>query len=146
MCCLQLYKQKTEGWGHFIFQFPHCNPELLQKWVQATQRKDWFPSKHSVIFSTHFTESCFVVRPGKEVGYLKGMPFKVSCISESLTKNVLKQKSPKERLPKEPLKPMSPSKVWKQIETDHPYNTAECSTSQKVKWLTNKVKAQLSEI
>ena len=36
---------------------------------------------------------------------------------------------------------MSPSKVWKQIETDHPYNTAACSTSQKVKQLTNKVKA-----
>ena len=43
-------------------------------------------------------------------------------------------------MPKEPLKEMSPSKVWKQIETDHPYNTAECSTTQKVKQSTNKVK------
>ena len=46
-----------------------------------------------------------------------------------------------ESLCKEPLNQMSPSKVWKQIETEHPYNTAECSTSQKVKQLMNKVKA-----
>ena len=44
-------------------------------------------------------------------------------------------------LPQEPLKQMLPSKVCKQFETDNPYNTAECSTSQKVKQLTNNIKA-----
>ena len=38
------------------------------------QREDWFPSKHSLICSTHFTESCFVVRPGKRGRLLKQNP------------------------------------------------------------------------
>ena len=35
------------------------------------QRKGWFPRKHSLICSTHFTESCFVVRPHKRGRLLK---------------------------------------------------------------------------
>ena len=46
-------------------QFPHNNPERLKKWIQAIRRKDWKPTKHSSICGKHFTESSFVVRPGK---------------------------------------------------------------------------------
>ena len=81
----------------------------------------------------HFTESCFVVKPGKRGRLLKenAVPT-VSCISQ-LTETKIS--------PKGPLKQMLPPKVQEKIETDFPYNRTECSTSQKVKQLTNKVKA-----
>ena len=46
-------------------RFPHNDQERLRKWIQAIGRKDWLPNEHSCICNKHFTESCFVVRPGK---------------------------------------------------------------------------------
>ena len=62
--------RKQKG-GHFIFQFSTLQSWTSVKWVQAMQRKDWFPSKHSLICSIHFTKSFFVVRPGKRGRLLK---------------------------------------------------------------------------
>ena len=71
-CAAYGYTNKNQKGGNIsFFNFPHCNLELLQKWVQAMQRKDLFPNKHSLICSTYFTESCFVVRPGKRGRLLK---------------------------------------------------------------------------
>ena len=80
--------RKQKGVDISFVNFPHHNPEHLQKWVQAMQRKDWFPSKHCLICSTNFTESCFVVRLGKRGRLIKenAVPTRVSCISKSLTK------------------------------------------------------------
>ncbi|CAG4989203.1 unnamed protein product [Parnassius apollo] len=40
----------------------HCfpiNPEVKEKWILATGKKNWFPSKHSKICSAHFQEQDF---------------------------------------------------------------------------------------
>ncbi|CAG4944902.1 unnamed protein product [Parnassius apollo] len=38
--------------------FP-INPEVKEKWILATGKKNWFPSKHSKICSAHFQEQDF---------------------------------------------------------------------------------------
>ena len=53
--------------GNISFhRFPHNKPDLLQKWVQAVRRQNWYPNKNSLICSVHFTESCFTVKPGNQ--------------------------------------------------------------------------------
>ncbi|XP_064475886.1 THAP domain-containing protein 1-like [Ornithodoros turicata] len=39
--------------------FPHSRPAVLKKWVQKMHRKNWAPSKSSVLCSRHFEEACF---------------------------------------------------------------------------------------
>ena len=43
-----------------MHEFPHKNPQLLQKWVKAIRREKWFPTQSSVLCSTHFSDDCFV--------------------------------------------------------------------------------------
>ncbi|XP_064479170.1 THAP domain-containing protein 2-like [Ornithodoros turicata] len=40
-------------------RFPHSRPAVLKKWVQKMHRKNWAPSKSSVLCSRHFQEACF---------------------------------------------------------------------------------------
>uniref|UniRef100_A0A1E1VXX4 THAP-type domain-containing protein n=1 Tax=Pectinophora gossypiella TaxID=13191 RepID=A0A1E1VXX4_PECGO len=40
--------------------FPR-HPKMKEKWINVTRRNNWFPSKHSVICSRHFTKDCFVM-------------------------------------------------------------------------------------
>ena len=47
-------------------RFPHNKPDLLQKWVQAVRRQNWYPKKNSLICSVHFTVSHFSVTPGNQ--------------------------------------------------------------------------------
>ena len=51
--------------GISFHRFPHKNPQLLQKWIQAIRRENWQPTQYIYICSKHFEDSCFVVRPGK---------------------------------------------------------------------------------
>ena len=62
---------KKKGGDISFHSLPHKNPEVLQLWVQAIRRQDWFPKHHSLICRTHFKDSCFVVRPGKKSRRLK---------------------------------------------------------------------------
>ena len=52
---------------------------------QAIQRQDWSPKHHSLICSTHFKDSCFVVRPGKKVEDWKKMQSQLSFLLFLLT-------------------------------------------------------------
>ena len=38
------------------FYFPLKNPELNEKWVRFVNRKDWEPTKHTVLCKLHFEE------------------------------------------------------------------------------------------
>ena len=60
-CC----ERKGDDPNVSFHRFPHSNPECLNKWIQAIRRKDWNPIKQSWICGKHFTESCFVMHPGK---------------------------------------------------------------------------------
>lgn len=42
-------------------RFPHKNRELLNKWVAALGRENWFPSTTFVLCGTHFLENDFVL-------------------------------------------------------------------------------------
>ncbi|XP_063544797.1 uncharacterized protein LOC134752948 isoform X3 [Cydia strobilella] len=48
--------------------FPH-DPDVKEKWIASTGRKDWFPTKHSTICSIHFENTCFI--EGKKLRLLK---------------------------------------------------------------------------
>ncbi|XP_073946371.1 uncharacterized protein isoform X2 [Choristoneura fumiferana] len=62
--------KKADGIGYH--NFPR-NPILRQKWIAATGRKNWVPSKYSTICSIHFEDSCFIkkkkIRTMKKTAY-----------------------------------------------------------------------------
>ncbi|XP_063631406.1 uncharacterized protein LOC134802695 isoform X2 [Cydia splendana] len=59
----------TQRQGHISYHsFPH-DPVLKEKWIAATGRKDWFPTKHSTICSIHFDNTSFI--EGKKLRLLK---------------------------------------------------------------------------
>ena len=106
-------------------RFPHKNPEQLRKWIQAIRRQDWLPTKHSYICSKHFTESSFVVRPGKDGHrlYEHAIPSLFPSCPEYLQKSHVKRKSPRKRkFVEQPThSERSPSKITKSIDSDHSY-------------------------
>ena len=59
--------RQEKGGNISFFHFPHKNPPVLKQWANAVNRLHWFPKHHSLICSVHFKESCFIVRPGKNV-------------------------------------------------------------------------------
>ncbi|XP_028167728.1 THAP domain-containing protein 1-like isoform X2 [Ostrinia furnacalis] len=56
---------------------------LKEKWIAATGRKDWFPTKHSTICSIHFESTCFI-DPSKKKRLLK----KTSCPTIHILKRI----------------------------------------------------------
>ncbi|XP_063544482.1 uncharacterized protein LOC134752724 isoform X1 [Cydia strobilella] len=63
----------TQRQGHISYHsFPH-DPDVKEKWIAATGRKDWFPTKHSTICSIHFENTCFI--EGKKLRLLKKTAF-----------------------------------------------------------------------
>ena len=46
------------------FGFPFPDKELTEKWIRFLNRKDFYPSEHSVLCELHFEEK-FIVRSGK---------------------------------------------------------------------------------
>ena len=61
-CRCSFAKNKTK---HITkFHFPLKNFELNRLWIQFVNRKDWKPTKHSVLCELHFEEK-YIVRGGK---------------------------------------------------------------------------------
>ena len=55
--CERGYIKKNQNKGNFSsFHFPLENSELLIKWERFTNRRDWRPTKHSVLCDLHFDE------------------------------------------------------------------------------------------
>ena len=52
--CKSGYKTCDEKVSHF--EFPFKRPQLLEKWVKFVNRRDWKPTKNSVICIKHFKE------------------------------------------------------------------------------------------
>ena len=73
-----------KGSGISFFLFPHKDLQRLNQRVHAIRRKDWKPSAHSCIFSNHFKEKCFVVRPSPTIfNSIEGHFFDHTLIEES---------------------------------------------------------------
>ncbi|CAG4954241.1 unnamed protein product [Colias eurytheme] len=52
--------KKVEGVNENIFFHRFPKDSLVKnKWIEATGRKNWFPTKHSLICSIHFHEDSF---------------------------------------------------------------------------------------
>ena len=99
--------------GISFHRFPHKNPQLLQKWIQAIRRENWQPTQYSYICSKHFDDSCFVVRPEKSGHRLHehAVP-SIFNFPEHLQKKDTKRKPPaKRKMPEPKPKQESPSKV-----------------------------------
>ena len=103
------------------------------------QRDKWKPSKHSLLCSTHFKESCFVVRPGKRGQLLKedAAPTEFPEINRV---SKPEWKLPKKRVLHEPILPASPSKVRKVVQLDHMYETDKKTLLQENKKLRKRIK------
>ena len=43
--------------GKILYRFPSNNPELHKKWIIATKRDNWTPSKSAVLCEKHFKPS-----------------------------------------------------------------------------------------
>lgn len=52
-------------------RFSFSRPEILQLWVKAIRRENWYPSKGSRICSQHFRESDYLFKPGSSRRLLK---------------------------------------------------------------------------
>ena len=103
------------------------------------RRNKWKPSKHSLLCSTHFKESCFVVRPGKRGRLLKedAAPTEFPEINRV---SKPERKPPKKRVLHEPIPPPSPPKVRKVMQLDHAYETDKKTLLQENEKLRKKIK------
>ena len=124
-------------------RFPHKNPQLLQKWIQAIRRENWQPTQYSYICSKHFDDSCFVVRPGKSGHRLHehAVP-SIFNFPEHLQKKDTKRKPPaKRKMPEPKPKQESPSKVVRCIGMDHTYSSTKKCPSATITKLSKELKA-----
>ena len=68
--CTSGYKQTQERPStEFVasFHYPFSKPELLQKWITFTDRKDWtLTTASSVMYEKHFSWRCYESRVYKE--------------------------------------------------------------------------------
>lgn len=46
------------------FRFPLNRPDVLKKWIHATQRNNFKPSEYSYFCSDHFSPSDYQIQPG----------------------------------------------------------------------------------
>ena len=105
-------------------RFPHNNPEHLKIWIQAIRQQDWTPTKHSWICSKHFSESCFVVCPGKHGRrlYDHAVPSIFPNLPAHYQKPGTKWKSPKKRKYNSPKKrKYEEQPSCSSVESDHSY-------------------------
>jgi THAP domain len=59
-CCNKLGDKAKEA-NITFHQFP-ASLEVRQKWITATHRSKFYPSKGAVLCSQHFSEDCFVTK------------------------------------------------------------------------------------
>lgn len=60
----------------FIDRFP-ADPDLRNKWIEATGRKDWIPTKYCKICSNHFPQKQLIKKNKKTVLYPDAVPIAV---------------------------------------------------------------------
>ena len=132
------------GSGISFHRFPHSNPELLRKWIQAIEQKDCLPNKHSVICSAHFKEGCFVPLSHSFGWTLKhdAVPTEFQAFHKYYQDTKAKRKSPT----KTQLVSVShsPSKIRKTLQFEHSYSSSQESpskTSKTIDTLSKMVKA-----
>ena len=126
--------------GNISFhRFPHNKPDLLQKWVQAVRRQNWYPNKNSLICSVHFTESCFTVTPGKQCRQLHKNA--IASVFPQFPKHLQKTESKRKFVESKTstFEPF-PSKTKKSVNTEHAYISKE-TPHAKIKKLTKKFDA-----
>ncbi|KAF0737202.1 THAP domain-containing protein 1-like, partial [Aphis craccivora] len=87
------------------YLFPLKNPNLLSQWLKEVRRKNFVPSKYSIICSEHFIDTDYQIRPGATVkllntnavpsvfsGFpthlLKPLPVKCRLLQRNCTNNI----------------------------------------------------------
>ena len=53
--------RRYEGCTLSFHQFPMKNSELLEKWIKAVSRQNWYPNEDSLVCSAHFAVNCYNV-------------------------------------------------------------------------------------
>ena len=145
LCSLWLHKKNEKGENISFHRFQHSKPDLLQKWVQAVRRQNWYPKKNSLICSVHITESCFTVTPGNQCHQLheNAIPSVFPQFPKHLRKTESKGKSSVRRKfveSKTSTFEPSLSKMKKSVNTEHAYISNK-TPDAKIKKLTKKIDA-----
>ncbi|XP_054716841.1 THAP domain-containing protein 1-like [Uloborus diversus] len=110
--------------GKTVHLFPFSRPEILKRWILNVRRKDWYPSRRSVLCSDHFEPDAFD-RSGLIVRMKPDAVPTIFAFPPHLVKECKKRKSQeskkkklqecKERKPQECEKLISPPKHDLQI-------------------------------
>lgn len=135
--CQYRYKK---GNGVSQHHFPHTDPDLLAKWVEAIRRDKWVPTKSICLCSAHFSPDCFI--PGRKKKCLKkGTVPSISTFPSHLHKTETKRKSAKRRhlVEDQSEKEVPPLKVIHTIAAEHNYIWHQADISNKVVRLQKKV-------
>eukprot|EP00795_Rhopilema_esculentum_P016003 gene16003-7336_t len=136
-------------------KFPHGNPELLKKWVIASKRKNWHPTKSSVLCEKHFKETDYVHSDYAESMALKlevqrkrlksdAVPSKFAFLDHLVPKESKIRKPPARRnILKKCDVAQSTSSETSMKNCDHSY---AASPSKKVKKLSNMISKKNRQI
>ncbi len=106
MFCRTGYNHTPLPEGVSLHQFPWSNPELVEMWKHVLKRRDWEPTKRSVICSLHFKPTDFKAeswdhqKARREGKNLKRRVLKLGAIPSvfpGVPNIVQRKKSPKKR-------------------------------------------------
>ena len=143
-CVVGCTNRREKGCTLSFHRFPMKNSELLQKWIKAVSRQNWYPNEDTFVCSVHFTDDCYNVTAQRSRLKKDAFPsiFPKSTHPTCKIRKRKKRKSPKKRklVDVQPRKAVpSPSKLRRTVQLDHPYGTKEQVIDNQVSKLKRKV-------
>ena len=150
-CVVGCTNRKEKGCTLSFHRFPMKNSELLQKWIKAVSRQNWYPNEDTFVCSVHFTNDCYNVTTQRSRLKKDAFPSIFPTEYPSYMQNQKKEKwkSPKKRklFDVQPRKAVpSPSKLRRTVQLDHPYGTKEQVIDNQVSKLKRKVDSMRKKV
>ena len=150
-CVVGCTNRREKGCTLSFHRFPMKNSELLQKWIKAVSRQNWYPNEDTFVCSVHFTDDCYNVTAQRSRLKKDAFPsiFPKEYPSYMQNQKKEKQKSPKKRklVDVQPRKAVpSPSKLRRTVQLDHPYGTKEQVIDNQVSKLKRKVDSMRKKV
>ena len=96
-CVVGCANSREKGCALSFHQFPMKNSELLQKWIKAVSRQNWYPSEDTFVCSVHFTDDCYNVTAQRSRLKKDAFP---SIFPKEYPSYMQKQKKEKRKSPK----------------------------------------------
>ena len=127
------------------------NSELLQKWIKAVSRQNWYPNEDTFVCSVHFTDHCYNVTAQRSRLKKDAFPSIFPKEYQSYMQNQKKEKrkSPKKRklvdVQSRKAVPFH-SKLRRTVQLDHPYGTQEQVIDNQVSKLKRKVNSMRKKV